>query len=152
MTWRGLEDPTEDLDALIEAYFADQKILAADTARHLAQHTPVPNTPVAGYDGRLIDWLTEMLNYGPPDGPERAWPVILELVARAPDEQALTFVGSGDVEDLVNKAGLEFADRIVEQAASNPRFRRALRHVWAHDDVPNALKELIVASRLSKET
>lgn len=142
MTWRGVDDPNAELDSLIEAYFADWKILAAHRGSVL------PDTPLADYDGGLFDWLVEMLNYGPPDGPERAWPIVLQLVARAPDDEALAFVGSGAVEDLVNEQGVQFADRIVEQATRDPRFRRALRHVWPRDDVPSALKELIVASRL----
>jgi hypothetical protein len=144
VTWRGIEDPTADLDALIEAFFADEKILHADNATRVG---PIPDAPLPGYDGRLFDWLTEMLNYGPPDGPERAWPIVLELIARAPDEQALTFVGCGAVEDLVNRHGVQFADRLSFQATRDPRFRRALRHVWPHEGVPDSIQELIVASR-----
>jgi hypothetical protein len=110
---------------------------------------PVPTAPIPGYDGRLFDWLVMMLNYGPPDGPERAWPIIVKLVARAPDDPALTFIGAGAIEDLVNNAGGAFADRIVGQAASDFRFRTALQHVWYQSDAPRALKELIDASRAS---
>jgi hypothetical protein len=143
VTWRGIDDPTADLDDLIEAYFADEKILAAD----LPRVGPFPVGGLPGYDGRLFDWLTEMTNYGPADGPERAWPVVLELIARAPDEDALTFVGCGAVEDLVNKHGASFGERIRSQATLDPRFRRALGHVWPYDDVPSYLLKLIVESR-----
>lgn len=143
-----IDDPYANVDELIEGYFADEKILAADTARHRADHTPIPADPLPGYDGRLFDWLTEMLGYGPPDGPERAWPIVLELVTRAPDDRALTFVGCGAIEDLVLNAGDQFADRITEQARTNPRFRRALCHAWYTADVPAVLKNLIEESRL----
>lgn len=141
MTWRGVNDPNADLDNLIEAYFADQKVLAA-------QRGPGP----AGdeYDGRLFDWLTEMMISGPPDGPDQAWPIILQLVARAPDDDVLGFIGAGAVEELVNHHGMRFLDRIVQQAASDPRFRRVLGEAWPAEDVPDALKELIAASRTSK--
>src|SRR3954471_11483322 len=92
VTWRGVEDPNANLEELIEGYFSDQKILAASTARLLREHKPIPKAPEPGYDGRLFDWLAEMLVYGPPDGPERAWPIILQLIDRAPDDDALTFI------------------------------------------------------------
>jgi hypothetical protein len=148
VTWRGLDMANTDLADLIAAYFVDQKLLSASTARLIAERRPVPTERLAGYDGRLFDWLAEMLNYGPPDGPEVAWPIILELVAQAPDEEALAFIGSGPVEDLVNKHGVQFEGPIVSQATTDSRFRLALRHVWPHDGVADTLKELIAASRL----
>jgi hypothetical protein len=148
VTQRGVEDPNANLDELIEAYFADQKILSASTAQRLLDHKPIPKGPEPGYDGRLFDWLAEMLNYGPPDGPEQAWPIILQLIERAPDDNALGMIGSGAVEDLVNRAGAEFADRIFDEAANSRRFRLALRHVWPHQNVPNALLSVIRNSRV----
>ena len=73
MTWRDLAVQGEDLDRLIQAYFADEKILAANRTPG-----PISKEPLPGYDGRLFDWLTKMINYGPQDGPEQAWPVILQ--------------------------------------------------------------------------
>jgi hypothetical protein len=146
VTWRGVEDPNPNLEELIEGYFSDQKILAASTARLLREHKPIPKAPEPGYDGRLFDWLAEMLVYGPPDGPERAWPIILQLIDRAPDDDALTFIGSGAVEDLVNKAGAEFADRIADEAATSPRFRAALSAVWPSHDVPDSIRAVMRSS------
>ena len=145
MTWP--RDPTANLDEWIEAYFADQKIVSRDVSRRLVDRQPIPKTPLPDYDGRLFDWLTYMLNYGPPDGPEQTWPILLELVARAPDEATLSFIGSHALEDLVNKAGSRFANRIAEQARRDPRFRLALCDVWYRDDVPPDLKELVDRSR-----
>lgn len=147
MTWRGDFHPSDDLDELVAGYFRDAKILAAETARHLAEHSPIERTPIPGYDGRLFDWLTEMLHYGPTDGPEQAWPIILTLVDRAPDERALIFIGCGALEDLVNGAGLRFQDRIVSQANRDARFRRALASVWPDDGAPAVLKSMIESSR-----
>ncbi|HEX2756654.1 MAG TPA: hypothetical protein VHM48_14390, partial [Candidatus Limnocylindrales bacterium] len=132
---------------LIDAYFADQKIIAISTERLRREHVPLPKGPKPGYDGRLSGWLTEMLNYGPPDGPERAWPLILRLIDRGPDVNALGWVGAGEVEDLVNRSGAAFADRIIDEAAKSRRFRAALRHVWPNEDVPNSLQTLIRDSR-----
>ncbi|MBA2380816.1 MAG: hypothetical protein H0V73_01780 [Chloroflexi bacterium] len=100
-----------------------------------------------GYDGRLFDWLTVVLNYGPADGPERAWPIILELVARAPDEESLVFIGASALEDVVNQPDDRFVRRIQDRAQTDPRFRRALRHVWCRSDAPHSLKALVAAAR-----
>lgn len=144
MTWRDLALEGDGLDQLIESYFADEKILAANRRSGLVSKEPLP-----GYDGRLFDWLTMMLNYGPPDGPEEAWPVILQLISRAPDEQALAFVGSGALEDLVRKSSVAFHDRLFEVARTSPRFRRALSHVWPTETVSPDLRELIASVRSS---
>lgn len=140
-------DPKWGSDDLIEAYFRDQRILAASTARLLRERKPVPKEPLDGYDGRLSDWLTEMLNYGPPDGPDQVWPIALELVDRAPDEQTLTFIGAHVLEDLVNNFGARFADRIRDRAGLDPQFRRALCDVWYHEDAPVQLRALVDAAR-----
>jgi hypothetical protein len=142
-----VDDPNDDLDALIEGYFADHVILSEHSRRLLATREHIPVGRDDGYDGRLFDWFVEMLNYGPPDGAERAWPIILQLIARAPDDRAVAFVGSGAVEDLVNRHGTAFLERIVDRAARDSRFVRAIRHVWFHDDVPQEIKDLIEASR-----
>lgn len=147
MTWRGLTDPNSDLDALVDAYFRDQKILHIDTARLVRESKPVSTDALPGYDGRLFDWLTEMLNYGPSDGLEQAWPIVLELVVRAPDEEALMFIGSSALEDLVNHADGRMADRIQDHAKADPRLRRALRHVWCRSDALVSLKTLVAAAR-----
>lgn len=149
MTWRDV-DPTEDLDGLIERYFADQKILATLPGREGMTSERLRQVDDAGYDGRLFDWLTEMVSYGPADGPEQAWPVVLELIARAPDDDALGFIGAGPVESLVNKHGVTFLDRFLERA-DDPRFRRACGDVWlVNDEIPIELRELIEACRLAR--
>jgi hypothetical protein len=146
-TDRESAGPDSDLDDLIEAYFEDVKVLAASTARLLRERKPVPKEPVDGYDGRLHQWLTEMLNYGPPDGPDQAWPIVLALVNRARDEQTLRFIGASWLEDLVNNAGAQFAHRIRDRAAADSRFRRALCDVWYHADAPTSLRALVDAAR-----
>jgi hypothetical protein len=141
------DDPEADLELLIRGYFADQKILAAETRRHLRDHSPIERTPVPGYDGRLFDWLTYNVNHGPPDGLERTWQIILELIARAPDDEALMFVGSGALEDFVNVASERFRDRILDETATSGRFRRAIGCVWYRDDVPSEIKRVVEANR-----
>ena len=148
VTWRRITDSHSDLDELIEGYFKDEKAAAAEGRRARAEGRPWvvgPDVP-ADHDGRLFDWLTVMLNYGPPDGPERAWPIILGLIRRAPDEETLTYIGAGALEDLVNNAGDQFADRIASETGDD-RFRASLRHVWFHEDVHEAIRDLVLTAR-----
>ena len=148
MTWRGVDDPEMSLDELIEAYFNDQPILQAEAAAEQARLRGEPEVPVPGiYDGRLFDWLTDMfLDHGSPDGPARAWPVILTLIARAPDRQGLLWIGAGALENCVWHAGAEFEDRILALAEEDPRFRTALSGVWPNHDVPPRLVACIEAA------
>jgi hypothetical protein len=145
-----MADPPEaDLDEQIVGYFNDQSILAANRAANEARLPGEPLIPVPEtYDGRLFDWLTFMfLEHRPPDGPARAWPVILTLIARAPDRQGLRFIGAGALENLVWHAGVEFEDRIIAQAAEDPRFRTALSEVWPSETVTPNLVTCIEAAR-----
>ena len=62
--------------------------------------------------------------------PEDAWPIVVELVDRAPDDEALGYVGAAALEDLIQQHGDAFADRIIARAVSDGRWRIALRSVW----------------------
>jgi hypothetical protein len=150
VTWRGVDDSQMDLDGLIQGYFNDERILAAKVAAQKARRRGEPEVPVPeGYDGRLFDWLTEMLmpRHGPADGPQRAWPIILALVERAPDTETLIFIGSGALEDLVRRAGSEFEERVIDYATHDPRFRTALSAVWQNENVPPKVVACIEAAR-----
>lgn len=68
--------------------------------------------------------------------PDAGWPVLLRLIARAPDEEHLGYVAAGPLEDLIQGHGLAFVDRIAEQARRDPRFREALIGVWGWQHVP----------------
>jgi hypothetical protein len=120
----------QPLEQAIDTYFRDLQILA---------ETMVPGTDStqarqdAGYDGGLFIWLTQAVISGRPGEAEQAWPVILELVARAPDEAALGVIGAAALEDLARRHGFTFALRLIERTASDPRFRHAMGHVWFGD-------------------
>ena len=74
-------------------------------------------------------WAWEELTWTVIDDPERAWPVILQLVEQAVDAD-LEFIGAGPIEHLVEYHGTAFIDRIESTAASNERFREALATIW----------------------
>jgi len=50
-----------------------------------------------------------------------------------PNEELLSWVGCGELENLIRDAGKELWPRIEKLARKDARFRRALRSVWAYD-------------------
>ncbi len=50
-----------------------------------------------------------------------------------PNEDLLSWVGCGELENLIRDAGKELWPRIERLARKDVRFRRALRSVWAYD-------------------
>jgi hypothetical protein len=145
-TWRE-----DELDELIAAYYADVKLLASNTRAYRGRKLDPTVLPARGYDGRLFDWLVDMLILGVPDGPEQAWPIIVKLVANAPDDLTLGFIGAGPIEDLVNHHGHAFCGRLIAETARDARFRFALGHVWFDGHAPKELQELIVRIRSGDE-
>ena len=61
--------------------------------------------------------------------PERAWPVLLQLIAELP-EDLLDFAGAGPLEDLVVFHAAAFADRIEARARADAHFRECLSCIW----------------------
>jgi hypothetical protein len=76
------------------------------------------------------------------DEPERAWPIICEIVRRiAPaDEDILAYVAAGPLEDLLARHPHTFIDRIEELATSDAHFRRALSGVWGWVRIPSDIR------------
>lgn len=66
------------------------------------------------------------------DDPERAWALLLHVIARADLEgEALCSAGADCLENLFRNHGPRFIERIEEHARRDPKFRRALACVWA---------------------
>jgi hypothetical protein len=63
------------------------------------------------------------------DHPEDAWPLLLRMIARAPDER-LGALGAGPLETLLAEHGASFGARAVEQARRDPRLRACLSAAW----------------------
>jgi hypothetical protein len=125
MVASGWED--QPLEQAIETYFRDIEILGKTTVPGTDSTQALDD---AGDDGGLVLWLTQAVNSGRPGEAEQAWPIILELVARAPSDVALGMIGAGPLEDLARRHGSRFALHLLERTASDPRFRLAMRHVW----------------------
>jgi hypothetical protein len=64
--------------------------------------------------------------------PERLWTVAIEILDLLGDDEELLIasIGAGPLEDLLNRYGADFVDRIIERARQNRRFRVAASCVW----------------------
>jgi hypothetical protein len=134
---------------LIDGYFAYQRYLGRETARLIRQKKPIPKGVPAEFS-LLSDWLNEMLRaHGQGDGPELAWPIIQALVVRAPDSEALKFIGASAIEDLVNVAGSRFAERIEAASVADARFALALASVWPDANVSDRVRETIKRAQVT---
>lgn len=58
--------------------------------------------------------------------PELAWEITVDIIERAPSDDALGFIAASPLEDLLSKDGPEFIDRVETRAAQNRKFARAL--------------------------
>lgn len=64
------------------------------------------------------------------DDPERAWKFILLAVDSSLCRPHFGVLAAGVLEDLLSVHGLEFIDRVEEQARMNPAFAHLLGGVW----------------------
>ncbi len=120
----------EELDAFAARYFEDWRAMPGTRAQRV--EAADANHPSAG---DVLDDL--LLSRG---RPEDAWPLVLALIERAPDDEALAYVAAGPLEDLVRHYPQTFADRLVENTRRDPRFRAALAGVWGLGDLPEPLR------------
>lgn len=126
--------PPTDLDAFVDRYFDELRILTSGTRRErIAAEDPTQDQE------RASDWFLTALRT--PQGAEEAWPVILALLERAPDDLAIAFVAAGPLEDLIRDHGPRFLDRLEAQARTSARFRGALSGVWGWEDMTPELPE-----------
>ena len=62
--------------------------------------------------------------------PEDAWPLILEILRREQDEEVLSVLAAGPLEELLSRHGSAFIERVESEASSNARFRWLLGGVY----------------------
>lgn len=75
-------------------------------------------------------WAWERVMHLVKNEPGEAWPVILDLVEKAPDDKVLGVIAAGEIEDFIMAHAPEFIDRIEAEARSSARFKEALAGVW----------------------
>ncbi len=119
-----------DQDRLIDGYWEHYRLASSDAradrlqadeffwAWETAQQLIVGRDAVSLEDGDRLALLTA-------------------LAHRAPDEQALAYLGAGPIEDLLRRDGPPIA-LIDEHAQRNEKFRVALRCAWFDEDLPAA--------------
>jgi hypothetical protein len=92
-------------------------------------------------------WAVDAAFLLPQEDPERAWSLVLALVAQASFEE-LGHVGAGPLEHLIEAQAPAFIDRIESQAATDPKFKDTLASIWLnrwHQD-PSVVSRLVAAS------
>lgn len=62
--------------------------------------------------------------------PESALLVLLRMVSAADNNEMLETIGAGPLEDLLQDHGSTVVAQVEAEAASNPKLRIALAHVW----------------------
>ncbi len=88
-------------------------------------------------------WVWVYIKYLVLDEPEKAWPVILELVQRAPTDRILADVAAGPLEDLIREHAKQFIDRVEIQACRDPKFQLCLTGVWYEKELPEDIRKRI---------
>ena len=68
--------------------------------------------------------------------PERAWPLVVAIVQRAPDPAVLNNVAAGVLEYILCLRAPELIDRVEALARTDDQFRRALADVWGWTRIP----------------
>jgi hypothetical protein len=79
---------------------------------------------------KQTDWASAAVYDLTYHDPNRLWTIIKALVAAAPDENALSYIGAGPLEDLLSKYGERFIELIEQQAAVDAKFRFCLAGAW----------------------
>lgn len=108
-------------DDLVRCWWEYQRLLRGTPQERRALEA---GHPAAVYF-RWNDANARIARGGPP-----ALDLIVALLAACPDEDGITLVATGPLEDLVRKHGDQLIDDIEYLAAVNERFRSALGAVW----------------------
>lgn len=82
-------------------------------------------------------WAVELMFAWERGSPDRAWPVILELVAHSNDNRDLGVVAAGPMEDVLAFNGPAVIDRVEERAREDRRFQLMLSGVWRFQIAPD---------------
>ena len=120
-----------ELDRICDAYFRYHQYLGAG-ARGIE-----PPDELTDVSMMLIDL--------PRRDPERLWPILIELVERAPSPAIRGWIAAGLVEDLVTYHGRLFLDRLEDRAVRSRAFHEALRGIWGWERFPRPVKDRLFA-------
>jgi hypothetical protein len=101
-----------------------------------ANTTTRDGTDAEHFDAR--EQLDELVT----DEPEKAWPIICEIIRRISpeDEDILAYVAAGPLEDLLARHPHTSIDRIEELARKDAHFCRAVSGVWGWIRIPSDIR------------
>lgn len=128
----------QELSEFIELFYRDRE----RTAKAVRENNRALLYDAEAYEGWPSRLLDQLIFEG---RPEDAWPLVVELVEQAPSEDALGYVAAGPLEDLIQQHGDAFADRTIERARADQRWRSALLGVWGWQDVSEPFRRTIYA-------
>ena len=97
-----------------------------------------------GTDAEHFDAFEE-LNDVVREDPERAWPIICEIIRRIDVDDILAYVAAGPLEDLLGHHPHAFIDRVESLAKQDAHFRRAVSGVWGWNSIPEDIRKSIDA-------
>jgi hypothetical protein len=79
------------------------------------------------------------------DEPERAWPLICEIIRQVTEDDILAYVVAGPLENLLVRHPHAFIDRVEVLARQDSHFRRAVSGVWGWNSVPAEIRQRLDA-------
>jgi len=101
-------------------------------------------------DKPIFGWATELMVHLTEDEPDVAWGLVLGLVDRAPDDDALGWVAAGPLQDLLCRHGIDLIDRVEAKAESDPRFKKCLAGVWGSSGMEPSVYQRVCAAAPGK--
>ena len=90
---------------------------------------------------RVIDW--GVLNYKP----ELLWRFILAALQQELSDKVVPILAAGPLEDLLNKHGTDYIDRIEDLARKDEPFNHLLGGVWIDDTMTDEVQERLKSVR-----
>lgn len=89
-------------------------------------------------------WASDELDAMILPEPDRAWRIILHILASEPPREVRAILAAGPLESLLREHAIDFIDRVEEQAARDQPFRAILSGVD-----PMACRSVAFGGRLS---
>jgi len=77
--------------------------------------------------------------------PERVWPLLVEMVERAPSDDVRSSIAAGPLEDLIRWHSERFVDRLERQTLLSRHFHAAMRGVWGWDELSEPVRDRLFA-------
>jgi len=93
--------------------------------------------------GNRLSWASDEINDAVyDDAPATGWQMVVGLIGVARDDDALSWIGAGPLENFIGKHGIAWIDVIERDAANDPQIRRALRSSWQGGTPPDIFRRI----------